>query len=355
VVSWWRRPEARRTSTRGYGTTSGSGTAGETADRALAHTVYVPGNSPEGDSPVVGKAVKNHLATPGVWGSPVVAKGQEIEFSPSGDGFDYQINGKNLFLSREELAERFDVQCEMGEVVGKRSTREESPCFPKSPERGKLGRENWAGQVPVLGYQLGTWSNCSSLRTGAVAAWDMGLGKARLAAGIVLLSGARHGLVVVEPHLIPEMKRELEGVPIDPGTWQFINGPEDMKNLRTINIISYNRLRAPVDPGESKRITYSRRLRHRIGVLVADEGHLLRNQDTLQSKALSGVGARRRYILTGTPIGSYPRDLLLCSPSPEATPRPRSLTGCGGPTSSRGSGSRCRTPLAVSTGSGRIS
>ncbi|WP_427308592.1 helicase-related protein [Cupriavidus sp. H39] len=89
-----------------------------------------------------------------------------------------------------------------------------------------------------------------------------------------------------------------------------IEAPEDLGRLGRINLIAYERLRMPVRRDASSRITYAHRLRRRIGLLVADEGERLSNPSSDQSRALWQLSARRRYVLTGSPIANYPRDIF---------------------------------------------
>src|SRR5690606_1309259 len=96
---------------------------------------------------------------------------------------------------------------------------------------------------------------------------------------------------------------------IDADLVRFIEKPEDLDDLRTINIISYERLRMAL-PGRRKRHTYARKLRRRIHTIVADEGGVVRNLDTAQTRALYAVSAKKRFILDGTAIANYPRDIL---------------------------------------------
>jgi hypothetical protein len=44
------------------------------------------------------------------------------------------------------------------------------------------------------------------------------------------------------------------------------------------------------------------------GVIVVDEGTLAKGDDSLRSKAIRGLRARHRYVLTGTPISNYVND-----------------------------------------------
>lgn len=143
---------------------------------------------------------------------------------------------------------------------------------------------------------------------GSIAAWDTGLGKTRLAAALILLSGVKHGLVSMDAYLVLEFAGKLAQLPIDRDEWQIIDEPSKLKSLKRINLISYERLRMPVAAGS--KVTYAHRMRRRIGMLLADEGEILANAWSAQSAALWRISARRRYILSATPLPNYPRDSL---------------------------------------------
>jgi len=57
-------------------------------------------------------------------------------------------------------------------------------------------------------------------------------------------------------------------------------------------------------------LTYAKKLRHRVGMVCNDEGEILAHWQSLQSRAIWQVSAGVAYVTTGTPIPSYPRDLL---------------------------------------------
>jgi hypothetical protein len=124
---------------------------------------------------------------------------------------------------------------------------------------------------------------------------------------LTLLSGCTAGLICTEAYLIDELRTELAKLPIPATDWQVIQCPRDIDRLRRINVISYHRLRGPIH-GAHQRRTYASRLRHRIGCLVADEGDLLRNKGTAQSRALQMLAAKKQYALSWTPLGNCPRD-----------------------------------------------
>ncbi len=190
-----------------------------------------------------------------------------------------------------------------------------------------LGIDKW-----LWTYQLADLCEVS-LKRGAIIAWEMGLGKARLAAALCLLGGGKHNLITVETRLIKEMETEFKAIGLSASQWQTITKPEHARKLRLINLISYDKLKSTL-PGKQRskptaeekeaakqsgdklrtrdvRHTYAALLRRRVHTHICDEGHLLRAPSTQQSRAVHHVSAKgKRYLLTGTPIANYPRDVL---------------------------------------------
>ena len=152
---------------------------------------------------------------------------------------------------------------------------------------------------------------------GMIAAWEQGTGKTRLALAMALLSG-KQSLIVVDARLVDELKIEIEKIDLDPSLWKIIQNTEDTRELKSINIISYSTLKKQViEPkGRSSRnlsIVRGRDmlanyLRRRIHTVLCDEGGLLKNNNTLQTRAVNQVAPRKTIILDGTPT-DYPRDL----------------------------------------------
>lgn len=246
---------------------------------------------------------------PDRWGSAVLRPTQAVEFERQGTQWVYvHPSGERLVLEDAALSSAFDVQTGAGGVGGHRvvhAGREvEFPALARHI-RAEMARRGVA-DIVSWGYQA---SDLVELRMGrgGVAAWDMGLGKTRLAIALCLMGGL-HNLIAVEAHLVPEFMDELKATGLPPDSWQVIESPAETESLRRINVIAYTRLRRPLREGHRK--TYAQALRRRIATLVADEAHLLRSPDTAQTRALWALCPRRRYGLTGTPIPSYPRDLL---------------------------------------------
>lgn len=152
---------------------------------------------------------------------------------------------------------------------------------------------------------------------GMIAAWQQGSGKARDAIALCLLHGGKN-LVVIESALVLEMKRELAKIGLDPNLYQFIEEVKDTVELKKVNFITYNKLKSAtrtsrvqdVIKGKRANQRYSHLLRNRINVMACDEGSKLANDRSLQSRALDHVLARKTVILDGTPMRSYPRDIL---------------------------------------------
>lgn len=169
----------------------------------------------------------------------------------------------------------------------------------------RLGIDKWLS----WGFQMDDLIELTLKPTGAIAAWKQACGKSRLAVALIMLSGVKHGLIVVESRLIEEMVTQLKRTDIAHNEVNVIDCSSKLDVLKQINIISYERLRMLVDGEHSKRITYAHKLRRRIGVIAADEGERLANLASDQSRALFQVAARKRYVLSGTPMANYPRDI----------------------------------------------
>lgn len=246
---------------------------------------------------------------PKKWGSPIIKAGQKVEFRKESTGVYTLLAADNIYkFTQDELVKKFelDLQSNAGWKTVHAGRVEAFPNLAKPiyKKAEKLGINKWLS----WDYQLYDLVEISIAPGDTILAYDMGLGKARMAISLIMLSGCKHGLISVESQLVDEMLKELTALDVDKSIYQVIKGPKDLINLKQINIISYERLRMPINRAHLRR-TYASELRHRIGVMVSDEGHLLRKRDTEQSKSVWMVSAKRKYILTGTPAANYPRDV----------------------------------------------
>ena len=274
---------------------------------ALKHTVWTRGASSM--SSVRGAAKKTHNVNPAQWVSPVLQKGEEVEFKRAESGmYSYEKNGREYLISADDLEAKFTLEgaSEGWHVVHAGLAQ----AYPAKAARLrakalKLGIEKFLS----WDFQMDDLIEMTMKPTGNTVAWQMACGKSRLGVALILLSGMKHGLLVVESRLVDEMLGQIRRMGIEAGDVCVIDGPEKLNQLKQINLISYERLRMLVDSTVSKNATYATRLRRRIGLVAADEGERLANFDSDQSRALFQLSAKKKYILTGTPIANYPRDI----------------------------------------------
>lgn len=233
-----------------------------------------------------------------------------------------------------EIARHFEFDC--GERLGGWAVVHEglATAFPRQVQATQararaLGLEKWCSWA----YQFEDLVEVATKRR-AIIGWEMGLGKARLALALCMLGGA-HNLITVEAHLVNEMVAELAKLEVPEAHWQVITTPRQARDLRRINIITYSRLKARVRGGDdggdvdesdgdgdegdararrgegkgSKGITFADFLRRRVHTHVCDEGHVVRHPSQ-QTRAVLKVSAKCRYLMSGTPIANYARDML---------------------------------------------
>lgn len=272
----------------------------------LRHVVYTTGAGSA--SSVVGRARATHKVDDRMWASPLIKAGDEVAFEREDDGaYRYVLKGTTYRLAVDELNARFAVE----NVAGGWEVVHEGLAARFPDQAAALRARVNALEIPTWldwEFQVDDLIETLMKPSGCVIAWEQGCGKSRLALALILAAGVKHGLIVVEARLISELLAEAALTPIGMDEIKVIESPADLEDLRRFNLISYERLRMVVDPSRSIRATYAHRLRRRIGLLVADEGERLANPTSDQSRALWRLSARRRYVLTGSPIPNYPRD-----------------------------------------------
>lgn len=273
----------------------------------LKHTVWGSGASNMRN--VSGRARKTHNVDPTKWISPVIAVNELVEFTrEEGGRYRYKKSGKFFEISIDDLETNYvlDDAREDWQIVHEGLLKE----YPVEAARlRKRAIDLGIDKFLTWDFQMDDLIEATMKPSGCILAWQQACGKSRLNVAMILLSGVRHGLIVVESRLIDEMIVQLRRIGIDEAKVCVIDAPEKLTQLAQINLVSYERLRMLVDNKLSKRITYAHRLRRRIGLVCADEGERLANFDSNQSRALFQLAARKRYISTGTPLANYPRDI----------------------------------------------
>jgi len=278
----------------------------------FAHTIRVKGLAAAGDEARF-TARKTFLLNPRKWGSPVVRKGQECAGRRAGPGrWTVQAAEADWPMTDEEVAERFEHVVAVGTATD--AWTEKFPGRLKSfPALARQMRQRarllGLDKFLTWGFQFDDVCEIAVSPLSACFGAEMGLGKTRIAAALFLLHGSKRNLYATEAHLVPEVIGELRAIGFSEADWRVIDSPEALLDLRRINVISYARLRLPVHR-ERKKFTYAKALRRRCGCVVADEGHLLRNLHSEQTRAMWALACPKRYVFTGTLIANYPRDTL---------------------------------------------
>lgn len=277
------------------------------ASTPLAHTVWRKGVAATRITATCNKVL---IVDRSSWASPVIRVGEKVDFRRTDDGrFEATVGKSKVLMTFEELNASFAEVEGIGESAWVKVHDGLLNAFPEAAEFWRRRLE--ASEVRKFltwSFQRDDLIELLMCPRGAIAGWSMGLGKTRLAIALILLSGVKHGLVTLEAYLVPEFVDQLRALQLTDVAWQVIESTDDLVDLKTINIISTDRLKMRL-PGH-KRVTYAHKLRRRIGMAITDEGDLLANPRSDRSRAIWKVSAQRRYVLTGTICPNYPRDVL---------------------------------------------
>lgn len=277
------------------------------ASTPLAHTVWRKGVAA---TKITATCSKVLIVDRSSWASPVIRVGQKVDFRRTDDGrFEATVGKSKVLMTFEELNASFAEVEGIGESAWVKVHDGLLNAFPEAAAFWRRRLE--ASEVRKFltwSFQRDDLIELLMCPRGAIAGWSMGLGKTRLAIALILLSGVKHGLVTLEAYLVPEFVDQLRALELTDVAWQVIESPDDLVDLKAINIISTDRLKMTLP--DQKRVTYAHKLRRRIGMAITDEGDLLANPRSDRSRAIWKVSAQRRYVLTGTICPNYPRDVL---------------------------------------------
>jgi hypothetical protein len=278
----------------------------------FAHAIRAEGIQLAQQGVVSVESRETFLLDPKKWGGPVVKKGDKLE-ARRGDPGKWVVlaAGCEWPMTDEEVNRRFCMEDAGAGSAWVHKFPGRCAAFPQLAHQAARRAEVLGiGQWLTWDYQLADLAELAISPFGSIVAWEMGLGKTRLAIAMFLMGGSKHNLHVTEAHLVPEVVMELQMIGLPENLWRVIDSPEALDDLRIINVISYHRLRQPLHGKARPKATYAKALRRRIGTMICDEGHCLRNLDTEQTRAVWGVAARRRLVFTGTLVANYPRDTL---------------------------------------------
>lgn len=277
------------------------------ASTPLAHTVWRKGVAA---TRITATCKKVLIVDRTSWASPVIRVGEKVDFRRCDDGrFEASVGKAKVTMTFEELNASFVEVEGIGESAWVKVHDGLLNAFPQAAAywRRRLDASE-VSKFLTWSFQQDDLVELLMCPRGAIAGWSMGTGKTRLAIALILLSGVKRGLVTLEAYLVPEFVDQLKALQLTNVEWQVIDSPDDLADLKTINIVSTDRLKMTL-PGQ-KRVTYAHKLRRRIGMAITDEGDLLANPRSDRSRAIWRVSAQRRYVLTGTICPNYPRDVL---------------------------------------------
>lgn len=240
--------------------------------------------------------------------APIVKKGEVLNAEVLGSVYLITKDNFTTEFRRDHLLKFFDINEQTQQVTQWKVMFEgKNKAFPDLAHNNRMIAKAsgvdfmWPPQLESLSELM--------MGTGAVAGHQQGTGKARLAIALCLTSTAKHNLIAVESGLVDEMVREFKKINLSPDLYHVIRSVSDIVSLNKVNVISYNRLKASAGKNMGKR-TISHLLRRRFGLIAADEGGILSNPDSLQSRALKRLAPKKLFLLDGTPLGNYPRQIL---------------------------------------------
>ena len=286
-------------------------------------------------TPLQGTTVRAILADRSKIGAPSIRKGVSVSVRADGlGGFVVARDKTEITLSEADLRSHVEILSGALPVGSEGAEVEDADCWhtvsdPLSSHPAVEATAAWwrarareKGVIPsseggwLWDYQFEDMVDLLSKPFGAIAGWATGLGKSRLAAALALVNGGRRTAVVVPARLVPEIEAEWRTLPLPahaegkPGVpwWKVVRRSTDLDWDVPVLLIALEHLRAPRCRGAHKSLASM--LRRRISLLILDEADILANPNSDQSRAVWNISARKRILLTATPIPNYPRDVF---------------------------------------------
>jgi len=167
-----------------------------------------------------------------------------------------------------------------------------------------LGLDKWL----TWDFQFNDLCEHAFRKKGSLCAYFMGLGKSRMILSLSLLLNG-YSLVIVKSRLLDEMQREIDTLNIPKEQYHFIHSLSDLDNLKKINIISYERLRRPIDKRFPK-FTIARRAKNIFSNILADEGSSMSSLTSNQSHEIRLLGGKRKIAFDGSMFSEYARQAM---------------------------------------------
>lgn len=275
------------------------------------------------------KAKLRTLLEPGNFNSPSIRKGQILNAIPGGGEYTIKLDGQSVTLRRDEVLNRFEL---LGDSDVAANDSEWKLLYPGLNSSFPVIAHQHLQRISAAGIEWLAPFQRNSLVEGLVApygylgAWEQGSGKARYALALAMMHEGKN-MIAVESGLMPEMIIEIKKLGLANSLWKILRNGDNP--TAKINLVSYATLRQGFRISVQKTITKgiekldvtkekivrsnAQRWRRQINTLICDEGGLLANLNTQQTRAVKSLSARKLIVLDGTPQRNYPRDLLpLC-------------------------------------------
>ena len=243
--------------------------------------------------------------------SPVMEKGMDIDLIKENGQYFVEYEGTNYLVDERKFGKELKVHDESMCWVDKYPSKELANSELGKMYRAKIKQlriDQWFDRE----YQIDDLIEHMITPSGSICGWQMALGKTRLGVALTLLHGAKHTLIILEPHLIHDFMNQIKddlSEFVDLNDVQVINKPEHTKSLKKINFIQLSRLRMLMNPKKSKNRTYARALRRRCGLVICDEAEFLANFYTNQSRAVQNLSPKKMIAMSGTIMPNYPRNI----------------------------------------------
>ena len=243
--------------------------------------------------------------------SPFVEEGERYTLSRVSEGYKVAVDDTETTIAVDRAHELFHIDNDLSdgdwiELHEPLTNKFTDAAATVRAQARQLGIDKWLS----WDFQFDDLIEMLVKRSGANS-YVMGLGKTRFAVALALMGG-KHNVIVVKSRLFDEFKEQLEALPIDKADIGYIKSFKDIENLNRITLTTVSALKSTrLLPRFKKRVqTLGQALANKVNTLVVDEGSILCNRLSDQSKAIASIKPKHQYVLDGEIIHGYARKTL---------------------------------------------